>query len=341
MSRPMSASLVCAVFAASCATAPPVSSDTAPSFTVTPLQLPTPLATYAGELWAPSAPVPGRPVVVMLAGSGNNDRDGNQLPIVQAKPLRLLAEALAARGIGSVRIDKLGSGQTAAHLKDEREITFDHVLAVARDLIATARADGRFDTIVVLGHSEGALAALLVGNDPDVHAVVTVAGPGRNLADVLLEQLATQWSGDELAEATRVVTALRGGALVPTSTITLDEPARTALFRDSVQPYLVSLMQHDPAVIAAALTKPLLVLQGDHDIQVSVDDAQRLARARGMAPTIVPGVNHVLKAAPAEREANIAAYSDPSLPLPEAVTTPIVGFVLAHGGPQADGATGR
>jgi len=301
---------------------------TMPTHAVTSVQLPLTLATYAGELWAPTTPAWGRPLVVMLAGSGNNDRDGNQKPAVQAQPLRLVAEALASAGIGSLRVDKIGSGATTPHLKDERELTFDHVVDVARAMVAHAVADGRFDTIVVLGHSEGALAALVVGNDADVDGVVTVAGAGRNLGDVLLEQLAKAFNETDFAEARRVVTALRGGELVPSSTIALPEPTRAVLFRDSVQPYLRSLMQHDPAAIAAKLTRPLLVIQGDHDIQVAVTDAQLLAQAKGIEATIVAGVNHVLKTAPLARDANIAAYADPALPVPAAVIAPIVAFVV-------------
>ena len=139
-------------------------------------------------------------------------------------------------------------------------IAFLHGVALAEVLPATARAAlpadtprgpreccprgpcGRQRRCVPDGYdTRGSLAGIARG---------PVAVAGRNLGDVLLAQSAKVCSDADLAEARRDFTALRGGTLVAPSTITSPEPARAVLFRDSVQPYLPSLVQHDPAVSA-------------------------------------------------------------------------------------------
>jgi fermentation-respiration switch protein FrsA (DUF1100 family) len=105
------------------------------------------------------------------------------------------------------------------------------------------------------------------------------------------------------------------------------------LFRPTVQPYLMSWLPLDPAVILAGLKPPVLIMQGENDIQVSVQDARTLARARPDAElAILPGVNHVLKVAPAERAANIATYLDPRLPLAPGVGEAVADFINKNAG---------
>ena len=89
------------------------------------------------------------------------------------------------------------------------------------------------------------------------------------------------------------------------------------MFNAAVQPFLIDLMAHDPAKLAASLGVPLLVVQGDKDIQVSVDDAKALAAAQPKARRVLlAGVNHVLKVPRGnDRAANLRAYADPNLPI--------------------------
>lgn len=88
-------------------------------------------------------------------------------------------------------------------------------------------------------------------------------------------------------------------------------------------------MALDPARLAAGITQPLLIVQGEADIQTGIADAQRLAAAAPAAKLVrLPGVNHVLKQAPGtDRAANLATYADPELPLAPGVTEAIAAFV--------------
>lgn len=274
------------------------------------------------------APATGRPVVLIIPGSGPTDRDGNNSLGVRAAPYRLLAEALAMRGIGSVRIDKRGMFGSAGAAADANDVT---IAAYAQDVAAwvdAARQRSGAPCIWVLGHSEGGLVALVAGqSNPAICGVIAVSAAGRPLGIVLREQLAAQLTGTPLLDpAFAAIARLEAGERVDPTTI----PAPLAgLFAPAVQGFLIDYMARDPSQLAASLTVPLLIVQGDADIQVQVADAEALAAANPRAQmVIVPGVNHVLKAVSAhDRAANIASYANPELPLAPAVTAAIADFL--------------
>ena len=90
------------------------------------------------------------------------------------------------------------------------------------------------------------------------------------------------------------------------------------LFRPSVQPYMISWIKFDPQTEIKKLKIPVLIIQGTTDIQVSVDDAKWLSAAQPKGKLVViENMNHILKEAPADRQKNIATYSNPDLPLKE------------------------
>ena len=101
-----------------------------------------------------------------------------------------------------------------------------------------------------------------------------------------------------------------------------------ALYRPSVQPYLISWFAYTPATEIAKLTIPALIVQGTTDIQVTVAEARALQAALPSAKlTIVEGMNHVLKIVPADRSAQLASYADPSLPIAPEAPKSIAAFV--------------
>jgi fermentation-respiration switch protein FrsA (DUF1100 family) len=128
-------------------------------------------------------------------------------------------------------------------------------------------------------------------------------------------------------KALAAIAELEAGRLVP------NPPAQPLnLFYTEVQPYLISWMAADPAQLLSQIKLPVLILQGETDIQVSVTDAKALAAAKPDAKFVLfSGVNHILKAAPAERDANMATYADPSLPLAPVLVDTIATFVKEHG----------
>ena len=157
--------------------------------------------------------------------------------------------------------------------------------------------------------------------------MITVSGPGRKLGEVMREQLrANPANAPILPAALAALDTLEAGKAVDAGS--LPAPLQP-LFNAAVQPFVIDLLAQDPARLAAGLTVPLLVVQGDRDIQVTVDDAKALAAAQPKARlAVLPGVNHVLKTFTGDdRGANLATYADPSLPIAPSVVDAVAGFV--------------
>ena len=283
-----------------------------------------------GTMLAP-ADASGAPVVLIIPGSGPTDRDGNSPLGVKAAPYRLLAEALAGQGVASVRIDKRGMFASAG-AGDPNHVTIAAYAADAHAWAASLRHDTGAPCVWLLGHSEGGLVALVAAQTPqDICGLVLVAAAGRPLADILREQLrANPANAPLLGEALAAIDKLAAGHHVDATGM---NPALLSLFAPAVQDFVIDEMSYDPAKLAAAYPGPILVLQGTTDLQVSLADAQRLAAARpGIRLVELPGVNHMLKVAPAAPGANAATYADPSLPLAPGVVEAIATFVKSPAG---------
>lgn len=272
------------------------------------------------------------PVVLMIPGSGPTDRDGNSPRGLKAASLRLLAEGLAARGIASVRIDKRGMFASAGAIPDANKVTIDDYAADTRAWIAAIRAKTGAPCVWVLGHSEGGLVALdtAAARPAGLCGVIAVSTPGRRLGEVMRAQLhANPANAPILADADRAIALLEAGHTIPAASLT---PPLSMLFADVIQPFLVNSFAKDPAKLAAATSKPLLIVQGEADLQVTVEDAKILKAAQPKATLILlPKVNHVLKTVEGEsRGANLATYADPNLPIAPGVVTAVADFITNH-----------
>jgi alpha-beta hydrolase superfamily lysophospholipase len=290
----------------------------------TPVELAASPAPLHGTLLTPEGET--RAAAVILPGSGPTDRDGNSSQFgIRAGTYRLLAEGLAERGVASIRIAKRGIGESTAAGPAEADLRFSAYVEDARAWAAEAAAKTDRPCAWLIGHSEGALVALAAAanGDDKVCGLVLLSGAGRPAGAVLREQLAALPEPLK-TQALAAVAELEAGRTVA------DPPASlAALFRPSVQPYLISWLALDPAKLAAAYEGPIFIGQGATDLQVGVADAEALKAAQPRAERVVwDGVNHVLKVAPAERAANVATYMDPALPLAPGVVEAVAAFVL-------------
>lgn len=270
----------------------------------------------------------GEPVLI-LAGSGPTDRDGNNPLGVTAAPYRMLAEALAARGIPVLRVDKRGIAASSGALGSEESLRIETYADDALAWAARLRADTGARCVWLLGHSEGTLHALVASQHPDgICGLILVSPVGRRLGDVIREQLAVPQLAPIRDRAMQILAELEAGR--PVADVGTDR-LLLALFRPSVQPFVISMLAVDPAELAHRFRRPILVVEGTTDLQTSVADAQRLAAARpGITLRLIEGMNHVWKTAPADRAGNAATYGNSSLPLAPGLAEAIAGFVEAN-----------
>jgi uncharacterized protein len=264
------------------------------------------------------------PVVLLIAGSGPTDRNGNQ-PGHEPGELRQIAEGLAEHGIASLRYDKRAIGRSVipANFRED-DLVIGSFVDDAAAWLAWLEQRADLGPRIVAGHSEGGLIAILLAKRVPVRAIVLLATPGRRLGDVTREQLrAAGMPQPLLDEALATLAALERGESVASVS-----PPLLPLLRPSVQPFMRSLLAIDPPTELAGLRVPVLVAQGGHDLQVGDADAATLLRVRPDAVVFrSPEMNHVLKLAPAERASQDKAYSDPSVPLAPGLVDAIVAFV--------------
>jgi pimeloyl-ACP methyl ester carboxylesterase len=181
--------------------------------------------------------------------------------------------------------------------------------------------------LFILGHSEGALIATLAAQRVKVAGIIVVAGAGEPAAALIARQLSDAGVPEHLQiESKRISQSLARGVAVADV-----PPELAALYRTSVQPYLMSWLPLDPAAELARLKAPALIVQGTHDLQIRVEDAQRLAAGRPNSKLVlIEAMNHVLREAPQERAENLSIYGAFDKLLAPELVPAIASFIEAH-----------
>lgn len=247
------------------------------------------------------------PGVVLIAGSGPTDRDGNN-PLIPVKIdlLKQIAELLAGVGIASLRYDKRGIGQSTKPpgTLAEQELFFSWRNFIGDVQLAHAELSKQPEVksyaTALLGHSEGGLFAIATAEASQPprapYALVLAGTPGRPLQEIIRSQL--KRTAPQLAEpAERIMEAIRRTQRVPA-----DVPAGLAnVFPPYIGPFLHGELGFDPARALIDLKQPCLLLHGGADQQiVPMGDIQPLIDAleRRAAPAeaiVSPLVSHCLK----------------------------------------------
>ena len=280
--------------------------------------------TVFGSLAVP-AHIQAPDLLILHAGSGPTTRDGNsQGAAGRNNSLLLLSDALVEKGLAVLRYDKRSVGKSAPTA--EADLRIDTYVDDLIAWVTKIRDEASFGRIFLVGHSEGALiVSLAAQRTDDIDGIILIAGAGRPMSKVLLEQLERNLPATLYAESVSIVADLVAGKTVDSTPTEL-----ASLFRPSVQPYLISFFALDPAAVFGAVGQAALILQGTTDIQISVEDARNLAAANSDARLlIIEGMNHVLKDVGGDRAAQLPSYGDPSLPVNVDLVDSIAEFVAS------------
>ncbi|APU12595.1 Alpha/beta hydrolase family [Actinoalloteichus fjordicus] len=275
-----------------------------------------------GSLRVPTHARKPVPAVLLIAGSGPTDREGNSSGISgDVGTLRNLADTLARNGIASLRYDKLGSGQTGMgpYAEDPGRVDFDaYVEHAAEGLRFLAdQPEVNQDRLMVTGHSEGGLIALVLAQDetldvPPISSVGLLTPASLRYLTTITNQLTAQLeAGVEagvlpreeadalLASLEEIVESLRTDGRLPDSV----PPELASLFNPYNERFLHNADQYDPSELAATLPTDVSVYLAcaTADIQVACSDVDLVRAGLAERPaghttnSTLYGVNHVLK----------------------------------------------
>ncbi len=262
------------------------------------------------------------PVALIIAGSGPTDRDCNN-PMMKNDAYKKLASGLAENNIASLRYDKRGIAESKEAGKNESDLRFDDYVNDAKEWIQLLKQDKRFSKVIVIGHSEGSLIGMVASTNAD--KFISIAGPGQSADKIIKEQLSSQ--PKEVQDLSfPIIDSLTNG-----KTVDNVNPMLAALFRQSVQLYMISWFKYDPQIEIQKLTIPVLIIQGTNDIQVTVEDAKRLSKANPNSQLLlIDKMNHILRTVVGDKHANVATYNNASLPIADELIKNITSFILEN-----------
>ena len=253
-----------------------------------------------GTLTLPNTPGRPLPVLVLVHGSGPNDRDES---VGANKPFRDLAWGLATKGIAVLRYEKRTREHAAKFMAaglgkfTVQQETIDDALSAVAQLRALDGINPK--RIFVLGHSLGGMVVPRIGRaDRQITGLIILAGATRPLEDVIVEQTRYLLSlrGKPSAEDESKVAEIQSAA-AKVKSLTAADAASSETLLGAPPAYWLDLRENDPLVAVKTLAQPLLILQGERDYQVTQVDFNRWKEALGDQPTVTyklyPKLNHL------------------------------------------------
>lgn len=266
-----------------------------------------------GTLFLPEKTSTKTKLVILIAGSGPTNRNGNSTIGGINNSLKFLAEGLTQKDIAVFSYDKRIFAQMVNKTLDEKTLSFEDFINDAKDVITYFKSQHKYSKIIIAGHSEGSLIGMVAANG-NADGYISIAGAGRSIDQVLSEQIAK--NSPQMKEAVDKDFAI----LKEGKTFENKNPLLASLFRESIQPYMISWIKYNPQNEIKKLAIPILIINGTKDIQVPPTDAELLHAANPKSELkIITDMNHIFKEIKNDDD-NLKSYSDPKLPvIPELI----------------------
>jgi pimeloyl-ACP methyl ester carboxylesterase len=273
-----------------------------------------------GSLYSPLKQNKKTNLIILIAGSGPTDRDGNQKGLIN-NASKYLSEELVKNDVAVFSYDKRIIAQMLSGTVNEATLSFDDFVNDAKDVFTYFKNQKKYNKIIIAGHSEGSLIGILAANN-NADAFISLEGAGRTIDAVLVEQIEKQ-APFLKEEVQKDLEILKSG-----KTFELKNQMLASLFRASVQPYMISWLKYNPQDEIKKLKIPVLLINGTKDLQVNVTDAELLKKAKPDAElVIIDNMNHIFKEIKGDDAENMKSYTNPDLPVSTKLTSTITVFI--------------
>jgi pimeloyl-ACP methyl ester carboxylesterase len=262
------------------------------------------------------------PVALLIAGSGSTDHDGNG-PQVKPATLKKLSEQLAARKIATLRYDKRGAGGWKPEFGRPEDFRFKDYVDDAAALVNYLRSSGKFPKVILIGHSEGGLVAILTARRVPVDRLLLLATAARRQGNLLKAQLEKTLSPEMFKPIAKAIDDIMAGKIVDPLPPGLSIPP-------PMQPGIASAFTEDPIDPLKLIEQPTLIVGGGRDRQLARLDFAALSAASPAAKTLwLAEMNHVLVDVVDEAD-DLAAYNQPERPLDPDLIESVAAFILSN-----------
>ena len=229
------------------------------------------------------------PLVIWVHGSGNIDRNGNQAgAMINANYIQQFREEINKNDIAFLSYDKrTANAKNLKYIKKEG-VVFKDLINDVDEVINYFSSDERFTQIILIGHSQGSVIAMSILDNVDKY--ISLAGPSESVDKVITKQITNQ--SKDLGK----ITEAHFKELKETGKIKEVNPFLMSIFAPVNQSFIKSWMAYNPSEIIADVEIPTLIINGDKDLQVPIDDAKTLHEAlKSSELVIIKNMNHVLK----------------------------------------------
>ena len=255
-----------------------------------------------------------QPLLIWVHGSGGVNRDGNQ-----PQYIKQFREAINKENMAFFSYDKRTANPNNVRFIQEDGIYFSDFVSDIKEVIHHFKNDKRFSKIILIGHSQGSLIAMLALDNVD--KFISLAGAGETIDKTLVRQITKQ--SHEFGKLTEQYI----NELMTTGEIKEVNPNLMSLFAKQNQPFIKSWITVNPIEEIKKVAIPTLIINGDKDFQVLINDAENLHKAKPDAElVIIKNMNHVLKHIEKDED-NMKSYMSSDFKISEELITTIVEFV--------------